>query len=292
MDNIMTVDVEDWYQTHDYSIPINKWDQYEDRVEGNTGKLLDLLSAYHIKATFFVLGCVARSHPGLVKRIAAAGHEVGSHGGWHQMVRRMTREEFRQDLRFSRQILEDITGKEINMYRAPIWSVAPDALWALPILEEEGFICDSSIQPFRTPFSGLGGGPTFPFRPVIAGRELKLIEVPPTSLELGCWRLAFAGGLYLRLWPVQFLVWALKRVNRKRSGMVYIHPWELDPGQPRLPGPLLTRLLHYTNISGTEAKLERLFREFSFIPLGRFIEGKQFPAVVLEDGGNQTGSQK
>ncbi len=279
--NALTVDLEDWYQTHDLNIDAGRWDGFEDRIERSTGALLDLLSRHSVRATFFVLGWVAGKHPGLIREIASAGHEIGSHGNYHRLIFRQTREEFRDDLLSSRRLLEDITGREIKMYRAPSWSISPNTLWALEILEEEGFSCDSSIQPFRTPLSGIAGAPVVPYHPVVGGRRLNLLEFPPTVLTLGRFRLPFAGGFYLRALPRRAIVMALARVNRKRPGMVYVHPWEMDDGQPRLKVSTVIKLTHYLNLGRTGEKLEHLFRRFEFVPLGHFLDRGGYPAVPV-----------
>lgn len=270
--NAMTVDVEDWYQTHDLDIDSCRWDSFEDRVENGTDMLIDLFSRYNVRATFFVLGCVALKHPRLVRRISDQGHEIGSHGYGHCMVIKQTRDIFRDELIKSKKLLEDITGKEVKSYRAPSWSITRSTLWALEILEEEGFACDSSIQPFKTPLSGIHGAPIVPFYPVIRGRRLSILEFPPTVLPLWkFFRLPFAGGLYLRVMPGPFIAKALTIVNRERPAMVYIHPWELDTGQPRLKVSLLRKAAHYINLNTAYSKIEGMLKGFNFQPLGNFV---------------------
>ncbi len=276
--------MEDWYHAHDLKLEPECWEGLADRVEAGTDVLLELLAGNNVRGTFFILGWVAGRHPQLVKRIAGAGHEIGSHGSRHRLIYRQTREEFRRDLLSSRQILEDLTGKEINIYRAPSWSISAGTLWALEILEEEGFRCDSSIQPFRTPLSGLPGAPVAPYHPVINGRKLNLVEFPPTVLPVGRCRLPFAGGFYLRVLPYRLIRWALTRVNRQNPGLVYVHPWETDLAQPRLKVPLLTGITHYFNLSTTVLKLTALCRDFSFAPLGEVIKGVCYPSCPLGQG--------
>jgi polysaccharide deacetylase family protein (PEP-CTERM system associated) len=279
--NVLTVDVEDWYQTNDFDFDIKYYNHYEDRIKNSNGKILELLAKYDVKATFFVLGCVAQKHPGIVKSILNGGHEIGSHGQWHQMVCRQTREEFRYSIVTSKQILEDITGREIRYYRAPSWSISLDSLWALEILEEEGFTCDSSIQPFRTPLSGIRGAPVTPYYPVIKGRELKILEVPPTVLKLGKIFFPFAGGFYLRVLPFSLVSGALKQVNRERPGIIYIHPWETDFEQPRLKVPFHIKIIHYYNLKNYLCKVEKLLLRFKFIPLSNLIYNQCHPALPV-----------
>ncbi|MEB3101361.1 polysaccharide deacetylase family protein [Ferviditalea candida] len=279
--NILTVDVEDWYQTNGVNFPIETWGRYEDRVRGSTMRILDMLEEQQVPATFFVLGCVAQKHPGLVKEIQRRGHEIGSHGGWHRMVSRMTLDEFAKDLRESKAVLEDLTGTPIRYYRAPTWSISPERYGALSILEQEGIICDSSLQPFRTPLSGNADVPVYPFHPVLEGRRLKLLEFPPTVFGWNRLKVPFAGGFYLRFWPSWFSVHLLQRINRNRTGMVYVHPWEFDTGFPRIKLPPWLHLAQYYKLDTTEAKVRRLIDKFRFVPLGKYLEEGLFPDFEL-----------
>lgn len=281
MKNVFTVDVEDWYQTSDFNFDVKLWDNYEDRVDYSTSIILDLLAEHNVRATFFVLGCVATKHPELVNKIIRAGHELASHGSWHRMVTQQTREEFRADVRAAKLILEDISGREVNLYRAPSWTISADTLWALEVLEEEGYLGDSSVQPFATPLSGTKGAPVVPYHPVIGGRPLKLVEFPPTVLKIGKVRIPFSGGFYLRALPNQFFYLAMHLVNRKQAGMVYIHPWELDIIQPRLKASPLITLSHYLNINKTEQKLKKILGRYTFVPLGDLINEGDYPALPV-----------
>lgn len=283
MKNAFTVDVEDWFQTMDFDFDKKDWSNFEDRVKCNTERILDLLDKKNNKATFFVLGYIAKKHPSLVKEILSRGHEIGSHGMWHTMVTRQTREEFKEDVRTSKKTIEDITGKVVQLYRSSSWSICEKTIWALEILEEEGFICDSSIQPFKTPLSGMKKVICEPFYPIINDRKLKLIEFPSTVLSLWKFRIPFAGGLYLRLLPYQMLSKSMKWVNKNRQGMIYTHPWEIDVGQPRLKVPLHIKATHYTNLHKTIDKLEKLLGEFEFVPLGELIKEGKYQSVSLSD---------
>jgi len=279
--NALTIDVEDWYMTHDFNFDQHLWDSFEDRVEGNTRTLLGMLAQLELKATFFVLGCVALKHPALIREIASAGHEIASHGTWHRKVSLQSRREFRADVRESKIVLEDLVGREVNIYRAPSWSISEDSLWSLEILEEEGFICDSSVQPFKTPLSGISNAPVFPYHPVVNGRRLNLIEFPPTVLEFGGMRLPFAGGFYFRVMPRSLFRWALRRVNAKRVGMFYLHPWEIDEEQPNLQVSPLIKMIHYWQIGATYAKAEQMLKAFNFVPLGEMLTEDSFPALPV-----------
>lgn len=275
------MDVEDWYQTSDFNFDLKSWDNFEDRVEYSTETILDLLADHNIRATFFVLGCVAAKHPGLVHKIVQAGHELASHGSWHRMVTQQTREEFRADVRAAKLMLEDTSGREVNLFRAPSWSISADTLWALEVLEEEGYIGDSSVQPFATPLSGIKGAPVVPYHPVIGGRQLRLVEFPPTVLELGRLRVPFSGGFYFRAMPSFLFNLAMRRVNQNQEGMVYIHPWELDIKQPRNRVSPLIWLSHYLNIARTKGKIEKLFNRFDFVTLGDLIKDGEYPALPV-----------
>ncbi|BAU29709.1 polysaccharide deacetylase family protein (PEP-CTERM system associated) [Aneurinibacillus soli] len=285
MKNALTVDVEDWYMTSDFHFDVSTWDTFEDRVVQNTMQLLELFSYYQVKGTFFILGCVAEKHPTLVEEIARRGHEIGSHGGWHQMVNSMSIEQFHEDLLYSKHILEGITGQNVQLYRAPSWSITPERYEVLRILANEGFVCDSSLQPFRTPLSGIKGAPHTPFIPVLNGEALSLLEFPPVVLKKGGVTFPFCGGFYLRALPTSFLTWALRQVNRTRLGMIYVHPWEVDTEQPRLKTSPLIRFVHYYNLGTTRRKLERLLQEFSFTTLGELIASQTFSPIALTSSG-------
>lgn len=281
MKNALTIDLEDWYQTQDFNIDKSLWGQYESRIVSSTALILDLLEQYNTRATFFVLGTIAQGHSALIRKIADNGHEIGSHGFWHNMITRQTREEFRDDLEMSKKLLEDITGQEVKLFRAPTWSICAKNLWALEVLDELGFVCDSSIQPFSTPISGMPRTLPFAFHPIVEGRKLNLLEFPQTVLSCGKVKIPFSGGLYLRSLPISFVSKALHRVNKNNPGMIYIHPWELDVSQPRLPVPLHIRFTHYYNLGSTELKLKVLLQEFNFAPLGEVIKDGTYDAFSL-----------
>jgi polysaccharide deacetylase family protein (PEP-CTERM system associated) len=281
MINALTVDVEDWYQTNGLDIPVKQWDGFEDRIVGSTMRLLSLLDRHNIKATFFILGCVARKHPRLIKAIDSKGHEIGSHGGWHQLLSRLTLEQFREDLLFSKDVLEQITGKPVVMYRAPSWSIDNERLDYLTQLSECGFTLDSSIQPFRTPLSGMKDAPVTPFYPVVRGQQLSMLEVPTSVLDIKGLRIPFSGGFYLRAMPYAFTAAAMKRLNRTRPAMIYIHPWELDPEMPRLKVPKHIAFVQYYRVASTERKLTNLLTQFKFSTLGELVANEDYPAVRL-----------
>lgn len=285
MDTVLTVDVEDWYQTSDFNFPVDTWGAYEDRVEKNTYELLELFDRRAAKATFFVLGCVGYAHPKLVQDIADAGHEVGCHGGWHQMLTRMTPLEVRKDLVWSKALLEDLSGKPVTAFRAPSWSISWDNLYVLILLEELGFEVDSSLQPFRTPLSGVAKVPRRPFHPVVQGKALRLLEFPSCVDQVLGLNIPFSGGLYLRMMPTAIVDALLQRVRRRGPSMVYVHPWEFDPEQPHLTKSPLIELTHYYGLSSTKRKLEHLLNKFTFCRLSDVAAAHTFPKMTLAKEG-------
>jgi polysaccharide deacetylase family protein (PEP-CTERM system associated) len=265
--NALTVDVEDYYHVTGFEsvVRFEDWERYESRVERNTQRLLDLLEAYHTTATFFVLGWVGERHPQLVRAIQTHGHEVASHGYAHQRIYTQTPEQFREETRRSKRILEDATGHPILGYRAASYSITQESLWALEILQEEGFAYDSSIFPIHHDRYGI---PNYQrFCHVLNGHgEGKLIEFPISTLRLSGSNLPIAGGGYLRLFPYPFIRWGLRRINshERQPALVYLHPWEIDPGQPRIHANALSRFRQYINLDKTEGRLIRLLRDFTF----------------------------
>jgi len=289
--NALTIDVEDYYQVSNFEVDIRRedWPSYPSRVVGSTERILAILDRHQVKATFFVLGYVAEKHPGLVRSIVRAGHEIGSHSFWHRQVHHMTPDEFRSDLRTSRDVLENLLGKHVTSFRAPSLSIGKETLWALEILVEEGFDTDSSVIPTRLdPRSELdASGRPFAFK-CDAG-ELQEFPVSVYSLG-GRFGLPISGGGYFRLYPFQLTTRLLRRVN-ERFGLpfvFYTHPWEYDPDQPRLKaGSALKRFRHYVNLATTEAKLERLLTSFSFGRLDQVLADyspERHHAIATADG--------
>jgi polysaccharide deacetylase family protein (PEP-CTERM system associated) len=265
--NAFTVDVEDYYHVSGFEsiIQFEHWDQYESRVERNTNRLLELLDEYQTKATFFVLGWVAERFPQLVRSIEQSGHEVASHGYAHRRIYTQTPEQFQQETRRSKQVLEDLTGRPILGYRAASYSITHKSLWALEILREEGFVYDSSIFPIHHDRYGI---PDFKrFCHVLDGHATgKLVEFPISTLRLAGTNIPIAGGGYLRFFPYTFIRWGLRRINQKelQPALVYLHPWEIDPGQPRIPAAALARFRQYVNLAKTQDRLIRLLQDFRF----------------------------
>jgi polysaccharide deacetylase family protein (PEP-CTERM system associated) len=260
-----TVDVEEYFQVSAFASRVvrSDWERFESRVARGVARLLDLLARYEAHATFFVLGWVAERKPALIRLIAGAGHEIASHGWDHARVTEQTPLEFRDSIRRSKRVLEDLAGAPVLGYRAPSFSIVPGREWALDILIEEGYCYDSSLFPVRRPGYGYPGGRPDPHwlrRP--AGR---LAEIPPATLHWCGLRLPAAGGAYFRLLPYGLVRAALRQCqHRSQPGTFFIHPWELDPAQPRFRVPWLTRVRHYGGLRRTEERLERLLAEFRF----------------------------
>ncbi|MFZ2997805.1 XrtA system polysaccharide deacetylase [Sphingobium sp.] len=264
--NALSVDVEDWFQVGAFDRTIRRadWDGLTHRVEGNTDAVLDLFAQADVKATFFTLGWVAERYPALMRRIVDAGHEVASHGYDHARVFTFTPEQWRADLRKSRAILEDTSGQAVTGYRAPSFSIDTRTPWAHPILAEEGYRYSSSVAPIRHDHYGWPDSPRFAWKPVLGS---DLVELPVTTAKLGGRTLAAGGGGFFRLLPYGFSRWAIRQVNRQagRPAIIYFHPWEIDPDQPRVANaPLRSKLRHYSNLSVMAAKLRRLTRDFAW----------------------------
>ncbi len=273
MINALSVDVEDWFQVGAFEKIISRdsWDARECRVEANTDALLAMFSEADIKATFFTLGWVAERYPALMRRIVAAGHELGNHGCNHDRVFTFTPDQFAADLDRSRKTIEDAGGVAVKGYRAPSFSINPGTPWAHEIMAEQGFTYSSSINPIAHDHYGWPDAPRFAFRPV-AGSDF--IEIPVTTAMLGPKRIAAGGGGFFRLLPYAYSRWAVRQVNAEaRPGIIYFHPWEIDPGQPRVANaPLKSRFRHYTNLGAMAGKLRRLIADFKWDRLDRIVE--------------------
>ena len=276
MRNALSVDVEDWFQVGAFERTIDRadWEGLTHRVERNTDAVLDLFEQAGVSATFFTLGWVAERYPALMRRIVQRGHEVASHGYDHARVFTFTAEEFRADLRKSRAILEDASGQAVTGYRAPSFSIDPRTPWAHPILAEEGYRYSSSVAPIRHDHYGWPDSPRFAWNPV-AGSSL--LELPVTTAKWGRRTLAAGGGGFFRLLPYGFSRWAIRQVNRdeRRPAIIYFHPWEIDPDQPRVAGaPLRSRVRHYSNLSVMAAKLRRLTHDFQWTRIDALVDAE------------------
>lgn len=273
--NAMTVDVEDYFHVSVFerTVARSSWDSMESRVRANTTRLLDLFEEHGVRGTFFVLGWVADKYPEIVRDIAARGHEMASHGYAHRLVYDQTPDAFRDDVRRAKRLIEDISGRPVRGYRAPSFSVTDRSLWALDVLLEEGYRYDASIFPIRHDRYGIPGAPRWPHAMTRPGGEL--FEVPGSTVRLGSTNLPVAGGGYFRILPYAWTRWGIMRVNRveQQPAVFYLHPWEIDPAQPRLPASALGRFRHYRNLHKTEARLRALMRDFAFGPLEDVLAG-------------------
>jgi len=263
--NALTVDFEDWY--HGLEIAPSGWTGLEDRIELGARRLLDLLHEKRVRATFFVLGILAEKHPQLVREIAAAGHEIGTHGWSHTMVYRMTPEAFSAELRRSIDLLEELSGQRIVGHRAPFFSITRRSLWALEILVQCGIRYDSSIFPVLNYRYGIEDAPRWPY-PIDNGTAGTLTEFPITTWRVFGRNIPVAGGAYFRILPYAFTRTAYRAINRTgHHAVFYIHPWELDPEHPRIPVPRRIAATHYANLHVTEPRMRRLLTDFAFAPM-------------------------
>jgi len=268
--NALTFDIEDYYQVEAFKelIKFEDWPQYPSRVVENTRKITDILDERHVKATFFVLGWIAERFPDLVKQLAEHGHEIATHGYGHQMIYKQTQATFEADLVKSIAILEQISGQNVIGYRAPTYSIIEQSFWAFDILIRHHLRYDSSIFPIIHDRYGVPDGERFPHR-IERGDGQGILEFPLSTLRVWKWNFPIAGGGYLRLFPYLFLKKSFQWLNKQQHPViVYLHPWELDPAQPRIPNiPPMTRFRHYLNLHSTAAKLRKLIQDFEFAPI-------------------------
>jgi polysaccharide deacetylase family protein (PEP-CTERM system associated) len=265
--HVLSVDVEDYFQVEAFAGLVNResWDQWPSRVVANTQRVLDLFDEHNAKATFFFVGWVAARFPHLVREVQSRGHELACHSYWHRTVYGLTPEEFRQDTRQAKNAIEDATGVRVTGYRAPSWSITKSCLWALDILAEEGFAYDSSIYPIHHDLYGVPGAQRFPYTHACTN-GLELREFPPATLRFLGTNFPAAGGGYLRIFPSAITELAFRTFenNYRERVVVYLHPWELDPEQPRIDGSLKSRVRHYTNLGRMQAKLGKVLGQHKF----------------------------
>lgn len=274
-----TVDLEEHFQVSAFEGFIRReaWSDHESRVELGTGVLLEALARHGASGTFFVLGWLAERRPDLVKRIAGAGHEIASHGWDHRRVTEQSPDQFRQSVRRSRQCLESLSGSPVLGFRAPSFSIIRSQEWALEVLVEEGYRYDSSLFPVRRPGYGYANGNRDPH--VVPTPAGPLLEFPPATLRGAGWNLPAAGGAYFRIFPYALVRGALAQFEERGVPTTfYLHPWELDPGQPRLRAGAWAGWRHYTGLGRTRARLERLLGEFAFTSIRDGAWGQRFPA--------------
>lgn len=275
MRNAMTVDVEDYFHVAALasSIKPQDWERCERRVETNTRRLLDVFDEKGVKITFFVLGWVAERHPELIREIDRRGHEIASHGQSHQLVYNQEPAQFRRETVHAKRTLEDLIQKPVEGYRAASYSITNESLWALDILAEAGFVWDSSIFPVRHDRYGIPGMPRWPHRLRTPGGQ-ELVEFPLSTANVLGYRMPVAGGGYFRLYPYQLTEMGLARINRNEGQpfIFYLHPWEIDPEQPRVEASWLSKFRHYNNLHKCEPRLRRLLDRFEFTTVGAVLQ--------------------
>jgi polysaccharide deacetylase family protein (PEP-CTERM system associated) len=264
--NAMTVDVEDYFHVSafDRIVSRDRWDGFDSRVVKNTNSLLEIFDQSRVHATFFVLGWVADRFPALVRQIAASGHEIASHGYHHQLLYLLTPQQFREDVRSAKAAIENAAGVRVLGYRAPSFSVIESSRWALDVLIEEGHQYDTSIFPIHHDRYGI---PNAKRHAHVVRRPVgTLVEVPGSTVRVAGINLAIAGGGYFRLFPYAWTHWGIGRVNRaeRQPVIFYLHPWEVDPDQPRFKVDLSTRVRHYSRLDRTAPRLKRLLKDFRF----------------------------
>lgn len=294
IENALTIDVEDYFQVAALAeaVRYDDWDSMEYRVEANTDRILALFEEADVKATFFTLGWVAERSPKLVKRIADAGHEVASHGYSHQLIYNQTPNIFREETRRSKEILQGILGRAVTGYRAASYSITNQSRWALDILAEEGFTWDSSIFPVRHDRYGMPGTPRWPHR-LTTDKGYELAEFPLSTLKLPGYTLPIAGGGYFRLFPYWFSDWGLGSINRQGQPFVfYLHPWEVDPGQPRLDVKWFSRFRHYNNLDVCEQRLAQLLKRFRFTTMSHVLQSQGLLDIGYDTASSSSNSDR
>ena len=282
--NILTIDLEDYFQVENLKekVKFSDWEKYECRVVKNTDKILDILGKYGTEATFFVLGWLAERYPELVKNIYSAGHEIASHGYAHNLIYEHSQEDFRADLRRSKNILEGIIAEPVIGYRAPSYSITNRSVWALDILMEEGFKYDSSIFPIYHDLGGLPDAKRYPNK--IYNHKHEIIEIPLSTVKIAGRNIPFSGGGYFRLLPYGFIRWATKQMhNEGYPAVIYLHPWEFDREQPRIKAGRIKSFRHYVNLHKTEEKFKKLLNDFKFTSIKNFIKDQEETIRVYEE---------
>lgn len=282
----LSVDLEDYYQVEAFAanIPRSRWPLFDSRARRNTARTLELLARHGCRATFFVLGWLAEREPGLVREVAEAGHELACHSHLHRPLYGLKPSEFREDLRCSRDAIENAGGTKVVGFRAPTFSITQQSMWALEVLAEEGFEYDSSIFPIHHDHYGVPSAPRWVHQEQLSSGK-NIWELPPSTVRIGSLNLPFGGGGYLRQLPMFFTRWAIRTTHRreKQPVIVYFHPWELDPDQPRLTGSWKSRLRHYRGLDKTADRLAEILSRGTFQPLLDLVRAfKRFPQPANE----------
>lgn len=273
--NAMSVDVEDYFQVSAFEdhVARSDWDDIPARLPANIDRILGIFDEKGVKGTFFTLGWVCERHPELIRRIVAGGHELASHGHDHKRIWHLGQEKFERDVADTRKRLEDIGGTAVTGYRAPSFSIGAQSLWAYEALKAAGYSYSSSVFPIRHDHYGLPSAPRFPFRI----KPADILEIPMSSVSLFGRNWPCSGGGYFRLLPYAYSTWAARRINR-RDGMptmFYFHPWEIDPGQPRIDGlPWKSRFRHYVNLARFESRLCRILDDFRWARVDEIFLGR------------------
>jgi polysaccharide deacetylase family protein (PEP-CTERM system associated) len=282
-----SVDVEDYFHVEAFSKDVDPqtWPSYPSRVVDNTTRLLDLMDRYRVRGTFFVLGWVAQREPGLVREIAARGHEIACHSFWHRLVYRLTPDDFTDDTKRAKDAIETAAGRQIFGYRAPTFSITSRSLWGLDALARCGFTFDSSIFPIRHDHYGLAGSPRDPYAIRLPSAGRTIVEFPISTFHALGRDWPVAGGGYLRMLPMWYNRAGIDRIlSGERPLMVYVHPWEIDPDQPRIRTRLRSRLRHYTNLGRMQARLEHLLERYAFAPVTEVLASRPLRAYAVDAG--------
>jgi polysaccharide deacetylase family protein (PEP-CTERM system associated) len=277
MKNVFSIDTEEWFHANYEDNLFSNDGNNVSLIENETDKLLEIFDENNVKATFFVLGIVAEEHPALLRKIAQEGHEIASHGYGHQLVYKQTQDEFKEDVRKSKHVIEDAIGEKIVGYRAPSWSITEQSLWALDILEELEFEYTSSIFPTKNYLYGIPYAPRFKHSCEIYKKGfLKLINIPPTTYKVGNINIPFSGGAYFRLLPCSLISNFTKTINEKERQPVifYLHPREIDCSQPHLKLNFRDNFIHYYGIKGCEKKLTEILSQYEFETMKKMLEEK------------------
>lgn len=289
--DLLSIDVEDYYHVEAFADRISRrdWAGFPSRVRSNTQRALRIFEEYRCRGTFFVLGWVAERDPRLVREIIEAGHEVACHSYCHRRVSTLTPAAFREDLRRAREVIENAAGVRIFGYRAPSFSIGQKNSWALEILCEEGFLYDSSIFPIRHDLYGFPGSPRFPYRLRFRSNQT-LLEIPMSTVRVGGMTFPTGGGGYLRLLPMQYTRWAIRHIHEKdrQPFVLYFHPWELDPEQPRIAGTWKSRFRHYTGLGRMENRLRELLERGHFQPFRDFVSRPPSPEEAQSVGASSS----